>query len=380
MNKEFPTLYKLSSTGKAQFWRISVYGNVINTTWGQLDGKHQGTDETIGHGKNKGRSNETTPEEQALAEATSRWEGKLKRGYVQKLKDAEAGKVDKLIKGGVAPMLAKVYEDQADKLTFPCFMQPKLDGHRIIAVIDDIGDVTLWSRTRKPIYSVPHIVKALKALDLRNVTFDGEGYNHDLRDDFDQLSSLLRKNKPAKGCEKIEYHIYDLIDFTRSQRERVSLLGQIAKRYEFQKPLVRVDTISIADAHDLKIQLKRYRKAGYEGGMARNRDAMYVSKRTHDLLKLKVRLDDEFEIIGVNEGRGKLAGHAATFTCVTNKKHPKPGVTFKAKLKGETAALKKYLAKPSLAIGKMLTVEFHKFNPKSGVPIQPVALRMREDI
>lgn len=67
--KNFPTLYKKSSTGKIQQWNIAVLGSTIITTHGQFQGKLQTTEDTIKEGKNLGKANATTKEEQALAEA-----------------------------------------------------------------------------------------------------------------------------------------------------------------------------------------------------------------------------------------------------------------------------------------------------------------------
>lgn len=74
-----PILYKKTSTGKIQQWTISVFENVIRTEYGQVGGKLQVATDEVEYGKNIGRSNETTPHEQAKTEAKSAWEKKLKR-------------------------------------------------------------------------------------------------------------------------------------------------------------------------------------------------------------------------------------------------------------------------------------------------------------
>ena len=134
-----PTLYKRTSTGATQQWTVAVDGNTISTTYGQVGGALQITHDVISEGKNLGRSNATTPEQQAQLEAAAQHEKKRKAGYVADLATAQAGGTDDIIEGGVLPMLAKVYEDRADKVTFPVAVQPKLDGHRCIAVIEASG-------------------------------------------------------------------------------------------------------------------------------------------------------------------------------------------------------------------------------------------------
>src|SRR5574343_168256 len=145
--RTLPTLYKKTSTGATQMWSIGVDGNNIIVNFGQVDGKIQRTEEVISAGKNIGRSNETTPAEQALLEATAKWEGKIKKGYVEDVSRAEAGEKD--IDGGYDCMLAHKFADHGHKIKYPGYTQPKLNGHRCLAVIEN-GVATLWSRTRKP--------------------------------------------------------------------------------------------------------------------------------------------------------------------------------------------------------------------------------------
>ncbi|KKL16297.1 hypothetical protein LCGC14_2497020, partial [marine sediment metagenome] len=98
------TLYQKASTGTLQEWTISTTKNIILTEWGQVGGAIQKTHDVIKTGKSIGRSNETTPDQQAQLEAQSRWEKKKKKGYVDDKEKAMAGEVDSIIKGGIFPM------------------------------------------------------------------------------------------------------------------------------------------------------------------------------------------------------------------------------------------------------------------------------------
>jgi len=108
--KEFPKLYKKTSTGAIQEWCVRVHTIVdepiIVNNYGQVGGKIQESIEKVLEGKNTGKANATTALEQAIAQAQSRWEKQLKKGYVQSIEDAQAGVVDDLIEGGVFPILA----------------------------------------------------------------------------------------------------------------------------------------------------------------------------------------------------------------------------------------------------------------------------------
>lgn len=369
---KLPTLYKKTSTGADQMWEISTVLNVIITRFGQVGGKIQEARDEIKSGKNIGKANETTPTEQAELEARAQWEKKkTSKGYVESLDDARKGKVDALVEGGIFPMLAKKFDEEGHKIVYPAFVQPKLDGHRCIATVQS-GKCTLWSRTRKPILSMPHIIKAVEGLKLSSGTvLDGELYNHSYRNKFEELTALIRPDEPRPGHEVVHYHIYDVakpVPFT----ERKDVLATIAE--EAEHPLRVVDTILVKDEDELMLAFEDFLKEGYEGAMVRNASGIYVNKRSSDLQKVKEFIDEEFEVIGVEEGRGKMAGHGI-FVCKT-----KSGAEFRAKMQGELETLKSFFNNPKKCIGKMLTVKFQGYTTKNGVPRFPVAMRFREDV
>ncbi len=204
---KLPTLYKKTSTGALQEWTIEVDGDMTLTHFGQTGGEIQESVPTRHVGKNIGRANATTPEQQALAEAKSQWEKKLKKDYTQD-KNCKSGQKSELIEGGILPMLAHKFSEHGEKLKYPCFVQRKYDGARCIAVIDAGGKCRLWSRTRKPITGVPHIIAELEKAGLRSVILDGELWC--ATEPFETLMHFIRQTEPEPGHEVLEYHVYDL--------------------------------------------------------------------------------------------------------------------------------------------------------------------------
>ena len=374
-----PTLYKLTSTGKVQVWNIGVLeqdGVVsIETVYGQIDGKKQIASEVITEGKNIGRANATTPFEQACAEATSRWELKQKKHYVQNLDEAEAGEVSaEFVAGGVAPMLAFPFDKQGHKITYPCYVQPKLDGHRCIAMVID-GKATLWSRTQKRINSMPHIVRELEKLFPEiNVVLDGELYNHDYRDRFEELTSKIRKDAPAPGHEVVQYHVYDVVtDGPFAARKDILDTLALLVAATDTKSVTAVYTAKVLDEADLMDMFGIFVEQGFEGAIARNAKGLYKNKRSYDLQKIKEFDDAEFTVVAVEEGRGKMAGKAL-FVCETS-----TGETFRCKMVGALDDLAAYLDNADEWIGKPLTVKFFGIT-NGNVPRFPIGLRFREDV
>lgn len=373
MQQNNPTLYKKTSTGKIQVWTVLTDGPTYCTVSGQNDGKKTTSTPTICKGKNLGKANATTDAEQALKEAYSKWEKKLKSGYTASYTDALDGKVDSnYISGGYNPMLAEKFHEMKHQVIYPCYGQPKLDGHR------GTNDKGLFSRTRKPILSCPHILHDIEKAGLKFQPLDGELYNHDYKDEFEELSSAIRQSTPQEKCKIVQYHIYDLAIEDMPFSERIKMLVDFHQHAmeAGTTSLVFVPTEVIHSEQEAEARARYWISQGYEGYMLRNANSLYQGKRTADLQKLKLFQDAEFKIVGINDGKGKLAGHAATFTCEIDDELGKR--TFKAKAKGPNAQLKEFWEDHSLWEGKLLTVNFINYTRKNVVPKHGVGLRLRD--
>ena len=374
--KKFAPLYSLNSNGSVQQWRISVEGNTIVKDYGQFSGKTQTVRDVVLEGKNIGKANETTPEEQAVAEATAQWEKKLKSGYTKTLAGAKAGEVDTaFVAGGIEPMLAHKFRDHESKISYPCYTQPKLDGIRCIAVIID-GVATLWTRNRKPILGVPHIIKDLQTkFPAATITLDGELYNHSYKNKFEEIVSFCKQTTPKTGHEVVQYHIYDIADSTKTFKQRTEWLtarkGEIERRENNPAVLVLVETFEIQNIDSLMYYFSEWRLQGYEGAMVRNSDSLYENKRSYGLQKIKEFDDAEFKIVGVKSGRGRMA-ECAIFTCTTVK-----GDLFDCKMEGSLDVLKEIMKNPRSVIGKMLTVRYQGFT-NGNMPRFPIGVSVRD--
>ena len=372
--RDFKPLFKKSETGAIIEWNIRAEPfegvGVIVTTWGQQGGATQENRETISEGKNVGKKNATTAFEQACKEAKSRWEKQQKaKKYVTNRNAALAGEKSELVEGGELPMLAFPFEKQGHKIKYPCYGNCKIDGTRCIAIVEN-GKATLWSRTRKPINSMPHIARALeKALPSGRHVIDGELYAAHLSDDFEQLIHLVRQNAPTEGHEVMQYWIYDTIQPNTPFSERFEWLS---RNITPDGTLVLVEAPLLASEEEAMDYFASCQQQGFEGAILRNAKGLYVGKRSADLIKVKSFLDAEFEIIGIEEGRGKLAGHVGAFVCKTGK-----GGEFRAKLKGSLSHLAELFVNHSLWEGKKLTVRYQNLT-SDGMPRFPVGIAIRD--
>lgn len=374
--KKFPTLYKKNAQGVIEQWTIQVVKHGIQSFevavhFGEYDGKQQTKSYHVRGGKNIGRSNETTASTQAVLEAEAKWKKKLKAGYVDKYKDAVAGKLDDIISGGIIPMLAHKFDDYLDKIKYPVFIQPKLDGERCIAMKIN-GKVTLWTRTRKPITSCPHIIEQVEQILSPyscDLFLDGELYVHGV-DNFEKIMSAVRKQSPTEESKLIQYHVYDceiMDDLASPFQLRKEFLENLADYFSHVK-FVEADM-----CHNYKVVQENhdyYVNKGYEGIMVRNPNGVYENKRSKNLLKLKNFLDDEFDIVDVKAGKDSTV----IFVCRIGKEY------FEATMSGNKKDNQKYLYDSKLWEGKKLTVKYQCLTGANKVPRFPVGVRIREDI
>jgi len=366
-------LYKRSSTGKISAWRIEVEGNKFRTISGFTDGKKVTSEWTICKAKSY-----CTAEEQAVNQATALHTKKKDLGAFENINDIDTPIFFK-------PMLAHDFKDLKNKITYPVMSQPKLDGVR--AVVQESG---MKSRNGKPHISTPHIHKALEKLFIDNpdLVFDGELYVHNLPDievdisnatnlttkdtiDFNKIISLVRKKKPTlediEESEKhIQYWIYDLPSHPGTFAERLGALMQM----ELPECCVLVPTSICMDEKSVMDHYNEYMENGYEGQMVRLIDSVYENKRSKSLMKHKVFYDQEFEIIDVIEGKGKLTGKVGRIIFEIN------GTRFKSAVNGDHKYLEK-LFKDGNLIGKQATVKYFELTP-DGIPRFPKVIAIRD--
>ena len=214
------------------------------------------------------------------------------------------------------PMLAYPVSDKPIDYTKPTFIQPKLDGVRCLIQYDN-STVTAYSRTGKVWQNINHILEPLRPFFNKypNVILDGELYNHDLRDDFEKIISLVRKQKPtdenrSEARRLVQFHCYDIVDETLPFSQRNDfILKAIYNNYNYVKVL---PCITVHSQDNAIMQHKINLKAGFEGSILRS-DNKYQCKRSHALRKFKDFSDAEATIVGYLDGKGKRTGTLGKF-------------------------------------------------------------------
>ena len=216
------------------------------------------------------------------------------------------------------PMLAYPVSDKPIDYNKPVFIQPKLDGVRCLIQYDD-GKVTAYSRTGKIWQNIEHITLNLyKFFDKHpNVILDGELYNHNFRNDFESIISMVRKQKPttedrSKSRDNVQFHCYDIVDETQSFQNRNKFIELTLPQSYCIK---HVNTMQVYDDSNAKHHHGLHLIDGYEGSIVRTNDT-YACKRSHNLRKFKDFQDAEAKIEGWVEGKGKRTGTIGKFLAI----------------------------------------------------------------
>lgn len=286
--------------------------------------------------------------------------------------DSLLGNSKTTVDGYNKPMLAQDATKQKESyLQRAWWVSRKLDGVRTLAHLED-DKVVFKSRGGKVYQGIsnnffndPDLIKIMQEF---NCELDGEFYCHGMKlKDINGICQL--DDYTPDRHDQIEFHIFDIADNKRTADERVKIL----KTLNVSNPRVKivehtycVGPLDIYELHD------KWVLEGYEGAMARTINSMYeFGKRSKELLKFKAFLDDEFEIIGYEEGLRPI--HDMVFVMRTSE-----GVEFKAKPLGDFNTKKEYVDTMTDLIGKKGTVTY-QYMTEYGVPFLPRFKCVRED-
>jgi len=271
------TLYKKDSKDKIRVLNVRTQDDMLQQESGILNGN------LVCHnkfckGKNIGKSNETSPAEQAILEGEAIIRDKLTKGYFETIEEVDKEEV-------ILPMLAHDYFKHIKKVNWRenWYVQPKFDGMRCLAFITANGNVTLMSRTGKEIHTMNHIKEELSKIKL-DIILDGELYVHG--ENFQENMKYIKKYTQGLS-ERIQFNVYDCVEKGTFQDRDLKIHGILRSGLKFDS-VIGVRTYACLDLESLILFHQKFLQQGYEGTMLRKRSSEYkINGRSHDLLKYK---------------------------------------------------------------------------------------------
>ena len=371
---ELPMLYGMSRLDKVKQWQARAEENDNGTATiiiesGYVGGKIQSKPKLIRKGKNIGKSNETTPFEQAMSQIESSWNGKRYENYEPHMLDPN-NYVPRLM----LPQLAKGMGK--GKIVYPCYAQPKLNGicnlaesvpPSYVALDDKRGmQILHHSRGGHTFETLNHLNKWLDELNAPGPPH-GELYVHGWS--LQTIGGYTKKIRPDQ--HKLEYWLYDIAWIGPICEERMEWLYKNISKLANDRadcPIKFTPTVLVNNYDEAKhyhdIQVQR----GFEGVMLKNKKGIYMFQyNSNDLEKLKAYQDSEFEIVGGKQGTGTDEG------CIIYRCRVDSGLEFDARPRGTVEDRKKMLINLPNDIGKPLTVRYAELSD-DGIPLQPVGV------
>jgi ATP-dependent DNA ligase len=281
-----------------------------------------GSDKTI-----VSRTNVTTGYEKALGRARTMWNNENTKGIQ------------------ILPMLANKWEDRHKYISEPFYVQPKLDGVRLL-----VSNKGCFSRTGKLVPGLEHLGKDLKD----DEWLDGECYDPNMS--FEDITSAFKTNPTS-----LKFYIFDYFNTSRPDLP----FAERMKR-------TTVETYLVKKKSEVKAYHDKFVEQGHEGVMIRDAVSTYeIGKRSNYLLKYKEFQTEEYEVIGANTGHGRDA-NAVVWVCKTSS-----GQEFTVRPEGTIEEREYYYRERDDYIGKWLTVRFQNLTVL-GVPRFPVGVVFRD--
>lgn len=365
------TLYTKQGV-KFRQWSCWPEGTEVIVEHGQMGGKLTQKRYTA-EPKNVGRANATTAEEQAIQEADAKVVKQLKSGYYHTIEEA-TDHVE------FTPMKAQNSDDYKHKLVFPCYIEPKYNGQRLM--IDKFGEAL--SKQGETLTLPTHWEGIIGDSTLFS-GLDGEVYAGLVEEGGLSLQEIISAfRKPNKNTNRLKYYIYDIPMPNTTMKERVKLLEDL-EGYVQKNNIGYIEVVIpeiVKSWEDAVVVAKMYVDLGYEGAILRNFDGVYeFGKRSYDLQKLKFRLDAEAVVVSVTQDKN---GDGVLLCQAINGKQT--GVQFECLMRKDADPeinYRKY-SNALLLIGKAITYEYEELADDTdkgrGKPTKPVAVALREMI
>jgi ATP-dependent DNA ligase len=146
---------------------------------------------------------------------------------------------------------------------------------------------------------------------------DGELYNHKLKNDFEKIISLVRKQKPTAddrldAKNLVQFHVYDYFDDHQYKEPYKQRMQNLVTSDIYDAQIKHVPA-QLVDSYNYAREVHAdFLDQGYEGSIIRL-NGLYKHGRSYDLMKFKDFSDTEATITGYEEGKGKRQGTLGKF-------------------------------------------------------------------
>jgi DNA ligase-1 len=216
--------------------------------------------------------------------------------------------------------LATDFEDvEVDFKSAKWIASRKLDGVRCLTIVDDLGNVSCWSRQGNQFETLDKVASAIKQLGLTSCVFDGEICLIDKNgnEDFQGIMrQIRRKNHTIQNPKYLIFDYLTLQDFQSKKSsvvysDRLDCLKHKIVEQHFLLSVVSQEEIQ--DEVHLNSLMSSADANGWEGLILR-KNVGYEGKRSKNMLKCKSFKDAEYQVIGVEFGPFRMIENGLEIT------------------------------------------------------------------
>jgi len=264
--------------------------------------------------------------------------------------------------------LADKYDSEKSKVDFDgtWVVSRKLDGVRVITVVNSTKDIRFYSRAGHEFMTLQKVRESLELLgdSIVGKVFDGEMciINNGLEDFTAVVGEIKRKNYT------IEHPVYKLFDcltvdeFFSKKSTRTLFDRHVELKSLIPKDIPELNVLEqdLLTEDSMQRLLEEVRVKGWEGLILRKGNVGYVGKRSKDMLKVKEFHDDEYEIKDVEMGIKPMLvdGKMQDTLCLAAVKISHKGNEVSVGSGWSDEQRLKYFACPHELIGKTITVKY----------------------
>jgi len=286
-------------------------------------------------------------------------------------------------------MLAKTYDPKRVQSWKEAYVEPKLDGVRVVVLVKSYGVPKYYSRNGRELGMFTHLNPSIRRLCERLSSIDpalSKGLMFDTEAvgmTFGDVSGAIHtKGTVALTCRLHAFHVMPLSFFKRgideaTQLSRVEALQRAVdddpvKGITISQPCRAMDHQQVLRAHNEHRRLDpKTGRPKYEGTMVKIMAASWVASRSWLWMKIKEEETVEIEVTGLKEGRGKYVGMCGALLCDYK------GRT--VRVSGMTDVQRKaFFDKPKSIIGKLIEASFQE-ETEGGSLRHPRFVRVRDD-
>ena len=223
-------------------------------------------------------------------------------------------------------MLASQYEQKlVDKMTWPAYVQLKLDGMRFNAVVRD-GQCEFKSRNGKTIDLLGNLEKEfVQMANGRDCVYDGElivvdaEYGNILNRQTGNgiLNKALKGTISAAEAALVRATVWDYIPYMyfTSGECPIPYHARFASLVDLPEKVTLVPNHVANDIETAQQMFQEYYEQGEEGIILKDTEAFWEDKRSKALIKFKGELECDLKVVGFEEGTGKYVGKLGALIC-----------------------------------------------------------------